>query len=467
MFQLPFVARILQDAASIVLRNPARVRTLQWLGRMPGIFISYRREDSPGHAGRIFDRLRSRFGSDVVFMDVAAIEAGVDFVDVLHKAVGSCDALLAVIGPQWLSATQGGNRRLDDPRDFVRIEIAGALERNVRVLPVLVEGARVPPVESLPADLQALTRRQAIELRDARWDDDIERLVDGLAKFLKTDSPSLQPAAPRADAPVSTPPASGADRASAKTSSGRGIAIAAVAVVILAVATALMWRGGLLPGSGQRTGSDTPRQTVAENAVTRPVEEPPSAKAAQPVPAPTPSVPNPASTVPTPSPASSVDVPVVTGKTILEAREILRKAGFRFLIRLSGKSKEPGIVETQMLDEASKESKRVLLTAVPTSTVLVHVVKGDEQKADALVTYLKDEPSTIGSIVRGMAVAPRADGVGRVAYSEDRLAAQAEAIAKDASDYLARTGSSRTLHPNLNPRVARSTIIVNLYERAP
>lgn len=450
-----------------MLRNPARVRTLQWLGRMPGIFISYRREDSPGHAGRIFDRLRSRFGSDVVFMDVAAIEAGVDFVDVLHKAVGSCDALLAVIGPQWLSATQGGNRRLDDPRDFVRIEIAGALERNVRVLPVLVEGARVPPVESLPADLQALTRRQAIELRDARWDDDIERLVEGLAKFLKTDSPSLQPAAPRADAPVSTPPASGADRASAKTSSGRGIAIAAVAVVILAVATALMWRGGLLPGSGQRTGSDTPRQTVAENAVTRPVEEPPSAKAAQPVPAPTPSVPNPASTVPTPSPASSVDVPVVTGKTILEAREILRKAGFRFLIRLSGKSKEPGIVETQMLDEASKESKRVLLTAVPTSTVLVHVVKGDEQKADALVAYLKDEPSTIGSIVRGMAVAPRADGVGRVAYSEDRLAAQAEAIAKDASDYLARTGSSRTLHPNLNPRVARSTIIVNLYERAP
>jgi len=467
LFQLPFVARILQDAASIVLRNPARVRTLQWLGRMPGIFISYRREDSPGHAGRIFDRLRSRFGSDVVFMDVAAIEAGVDFVDVLHKAVGSCDALLAVIGPQWLSATQGGNRRLDDPRDFVRIEIAGALERNVRVLPVLVEGARVPPVESLPADLQALTRRQAIELRDARWDDDIERLVEGLAKFLKTDSPSLQPAAPRADAPVSTPPASGADRASAKTSSGRGIAIAAVAVVILAVAAALMWRGGLLPGSGQRTGSDTPRQTVAENAVTRPVEEPPSAKAAQPEPAPTPSVPNPASTVPTPRPASSVDVPVVTGKTILEAREILRKAGFRFLIRLSGKSKEPGIVETQMLDEASKESKRVLLTAVPTSTVLVHVVKGDEQKADALVTYLKDEPSTIGSIVRGMAVAPRADGVGRVAYSEDRLAAQAEAIAKDVSEYLARTGSSRTLQPNLNPRVARGLIIVSLYERAP
>ena len=101
---------------------------------MPGIFISYRREDSPGHAGRIFDRLRSRFGSDVVFMDVTAIEAGVDFVDVLHKAVGSCDALLAIIGPQWLSAAHDGKPRLEDPHDFVRIEIAGALQRNVRVL---------------------------------------------------------------------------------------------------------------------------------------------------------------------------------------------------------------------------------------------------------------------------------------------------------------------------------------------
>src|SRR5262245_49132347 len=285
---------------------------------MPGVFISYRREDSPGHAGRIYDRLRSRFGPDVVFMDVAAIEAGVDFVDVLHRAVGSCDALLAVIGPQWVSATHNGKRRLDDPHDFVRLEIAGALERKVRVLPVLVEGASVPSTEDLPADLQALTRRQAIELRDARWDDDIERLVEGLAKILKTGAPSLQPAAPGGDAPASTLPVSGEARSSARRSSGRGIAIAAVAVLILAVAAALMWRGGLLPGSGQRTGSDTPERTVPENAVTRPVEEPASAKVAEPEsgPAPTPSVPNPASTVPTPSPrpASSVDVPVVTGK---------------------------------------------------------------------------------------------------------------------------------------------------------
>ena len=456
---------------------------------MPGIFISYRREDSPGHAGRIFDRLRSRFGSDVVFMDVTAIEAGVDFVDVLHKAVGSCDALLAVIGPQWLSATHGGKRRLDDPRDYVRLEIAGALERNVRVLPVLVEGATVPSVEALPADLHALTRRQAIELRDARWDDDIERLVDGLEKVLKAGSSLPRAVTSRADAPPSAP-SPDADRASAKTSTGRGIAIGAVAVVVLAVTVALAWRGGLLPGSSPRTRTDPlgqtagvpPAQSAAalgprpapasvEGTVTRPVEEPLGVKGSRPEPQPaaTPLAQPPAPTAPTPSPrpTSSVDVPVVTGKTILEAREILRKAGFRFLIRLSGQSKEPGIVETQMLDEASKEPKRVLLTAVPTSTVLVHVVKGDEQKADALVTYLKDEPSTIGSIVRGMAVVPRAEGVGRVAYSEDRLAAQAEAIAKDASEYLARTGNRRTLQPNLNPRVGRGAIIVNLYERAP
>jgi hypothetical protein len=160
----------------------------------------------------------------------------------------------------------------------------------------------------------------------------------------------------------------------------------------------------------------------------------------------------------------------VVGKTILEARELLRRAGFRFLIRLSAdRSTEPGIVQAQALDEStgSNEPRRVVLTAVATSTVLVHVIKGDERKADALVAYLKDQPSTIGSIVRGQGVVPRAEGVGRVAYSEERLAVQAEAIAKDASAYLARIGNRRTLQATLNPRVARGAIIVNLYERAP
>jgi hypothetical protein len=435
---------------------------------MPGIFISYRREDCPGHAGRIFDRLRSKFGTDVVFMDVVAIEAGVDFVDVLHKAVGSCDALLAVIGPQWVSASHGGKRRLDDPRDFVRLEIAGALERNVRVLPVLVEGASVPSTDDLPADLQALTRRQAVELRDGRWDDDIERLVEGLEKFLKAPA-SPQPQKAREEVLPSTAPVASVDPSIAKSAPGRGVAIGAVATLILLVAAVLVWRGGLGPESSG-TVTDSTGQTVAPGQTAtseQKVVTPPVGQPAVP-PASTPGVGSRESTASPPGSPNAAP-PNVTGKTILEAREILRRAGFRFLIRFSGgRSKEPGIVLTQALDEStgSTQPRRVLLTAVPTSTVLVHVVKGDEQKADDLVAYLKDEPSTIGSIVRSQAVVPRAEGIGRVAYSEERLAAQAEAIAKDTSAYLARIGDRRTLQTAVNPRVAPGSIIVNLYERA-
>jgi hypothetical protein len=463
-----------------------------------GVFISYRREDCPGHAGRIFDRLRSRFGGDVVFMDVTAIEAGVDFVEVLHKAVGSCDALLAVIGPQWLSATHDGKRRLDDPRDFVRLEIAGALERKVRVLPVLVEGASVPSTEDLPADLQALTRRQAIELRDARWDDDIERLVEGLEKFLKAGSPSGQSLTPREDAPPPTPATAGADRSSAKTTSGRGIAIGALAALILVVAATLAWRGTLVPGSSVGTATDPPQQTVTPAQTVGPADQPAVTSASNPGPAasestsPRPieasSIAKPAEAAPTPSPsraatpsgpanaptsspgsANARPVPDVMGKTILEAREILRNAGFRFLIRLrEDKSQVPGIVETQQLDEStgSTQPRRVLLTAVATSTISVHVAKGDEQKAEALVAYLKDQPSTIGSFVRPVSAVPRAELVGRVGYSDDRLAAQAAAIAKDASEYLARTGNPRPLQATLRPRIVPGHIIVALYEGA-
>lgn len=419
---------------------------------MPGIFISYRREDCPGHAGRIFDRLRSTFGTDVVFMDVTAIEAGVDFVDVLHKAVGSCDALLAVIGPQWVSAAHGGKRRLDDPRDFVRLEIAGALERNVRVLPVLVEGASVPSTDDLPPDLQALTRRQAVELRDGRWDDDIERLVEGLEKFLK--APASPPQKPHEEPLPPAAPVAKVDPSSTIRTTGRGVAIGAVAALILVVGAVVVWRGGLGQGTGSGTVPDKRGQIVTPDE--KVVNPTPDVKPAPPTPTPTP-------------PANLADPPDVRGKTILEAREILRKAGFRFLIQLSGdRSKPPGVIQTQVADEATRGNlaRRVVLTAAPMSTVLVHVVKGDEPKADALMAYLKDEPSTIGSVVRSLTVQPRAEGVGRVSYSEERLATQAEAVAKDTNEYLARSGSGRTLQPFLNPRVATGLIIVNLYERA-
>lgn len=157
---------------------------------MNGIFISYRRDDSAGHAGRLFDRLVARFGKDSVFMDVEGIEAGIDFVETIEKAVGGCDVLLAVIGRGWLDSRDSeGKRRLDDGQDFIRLETSSALARNVRVFPVLVEGARMPRSEALPEDLKPITRRQAVELRDSRWEDDIQALIGVLERMAKQARP--------------------------------------------------------------------------------------------------------------------------------------------------------------------------------------------------------------------------------------------------------------------------------------
>jgi hypothetical protein len=157
---------------------------------MGNIFISYRREDTAGHSGRLFDKLREHFGKDRVFMDIAGIEPGVDFVEAIEKAVGSCDAFIVVIGKQWLSATDGdGRRRLDNPEDFIRLELATALRRNIRVIPVLVQGAAAPSSGSLPEDLKKLSRLQAHEISDNRWDYDVGTLIETLEKVLKKDIP--------------------------------------------------------------------------------------------------------------------------------------------------------------------------------------------------------------------------------------------------------------------------------------
>jgi hypothetical protein len=150
---------------------------------MAGIFISYRRSDSAGYTGRLMDDIKVQFPDNEVFRDVEAIEAGADFVEAIDGAVKSCSVLLAVIGPRWLSVTDNSNRRrIDDPHDFVRLEIAAALRREVRVIPVLVDGAIMPPAEDLPEDIKALARRQAQELTDKRWDYDVGLLFTALEK---------------------------------------------------------------------------------------------------------------------------------------------------------------------------------------------------------------------------------------------------------------------------------------------
>jgi peptidoglycan/xylan/chitin deacetylase (PgdA/CDA1 family) len=149
------------------------------------IFINYRRDDSIGMAGRLHDRLAHTFGRAKLFMDVDHIPVGTDFVTHLNNQVAECDVILVVIGPNWLSAKdESGGRRLDDPDDFVAIEIAAALARDIRVIPVLVDGARMPKASELPDFLKPLARRHAVDVRHAHFGHDAEALVARMREAL-------------------------------------------------------------------------------------------------------------------------------------------------------------------------------------------------------------------------------------------------------------------------------------------
>jgi TIR domain len=152
---------------------------------MAGIFISYRRDDSQGWVGRLARALQESFPRARVFYDIAAIQPGEDFVAAIEDALSCCQAVLAIIGPRWLSAqTAEGQRRIDDPIDFVRLEIETALVRPVRVVPVLLGGAAMPNASELPESLLPLTRRQAHEISDKRWDYDCDLLLKSLGETL-------------------------------------------------------------------------------------------------------------------------------------------------------------------------------------------------------------------------------------------------------------------------------------------
>ena len=158
-----------------------------------GIFISYRREDAAYPAGWLFERLASHFGPRI-FKDVDSIQLGDDFVEKINSAVESCVVMLAVIGKKWLSVTNSeGRRRLDDPADFVRLEIEVALVRNIRVIPVLVDGARMPHAAELPSTLEKLARRQALELSSHHFNADASRLLRVLDPILTGTNQSSRP----------------------------------------------------------------------------------------------------------------------------------------------------------------------------------------------------------------------------------------------------------------------------------
>jgi hypothetical protein len=152
----------------------------------PRIFISYRRADAAGDAGRLADHVVKRFGAGRVFLDVDTIDPGVDFARVLRESLAQTAVMLVVIGPNWTSLRAAdGSRRLDDPNDFVRMEVEAALGRDIPVVPVLVQGASVPRAADLPASLAPLANRQAAAIDHAEFHDDAERLCDRLARVIE------------------------------------------------------------------------------------------------------------------------------------------------------------------------------------------------------------------------------------------------------------------------------------------
>jgi hypothetical protein len=149
------------------------------------IFINYRRSDAEGESGRLFSDLANRFGESSIFMDVVALDIGRDFRKEIDKSVATCGVLLAIIGKDWVDArNESGDRRLDDPNDFVRLEIASALKRDIPVIPVLVRGAKMPFDDQLPDNLKELAYRNGVELTHARWSYDLQVLIKGLEAAL-------------------------------------------------------------------------------------------------------------------------------------------------------------------------------------------------------------------------------------------------------------------------------------------
>jgi hypothetical protein len=230
---------------------------------MAQIFISYRREEAAGYAGRIYDHLQEDFGEDSVFMDVDAIDPGVDFVERIESAVASADVFLAIVGRGWVAAKDAhGRRRLDDPNDFVRREVAAALRRRgIAVIPVLVGGAVMPAADELPEELAGITRRNALVLSDVDWRAGIAKLVAAVEKTVGT---------PRRE-PVPKPPArkekpEPRERERDAALGGEAAAPAAllagiVGIGLLVAATALRWEvlvdpdfgGGTVPNLGAVT----------------------------------------------------------------------------------------------------------------------------------------------------------------------------------------------------------------------
>jgi hypothetical protein len=223
------------------------------------VFISYRRRETSGHAGRLYDRLAEHFGDERVFMDLR-MEPGLDFVEQIDEAVTHCDALLSLIGAQWLDMRDAhGRRRLDDPNDFARLEVEAALARDVRVIPVLLQDAKMPEPEDLPESLAPLARRHAIELSDERWDYDVGRLIEVLDRTMGNG------VAPPPPPPPTTKPVGARLRDAATAHPAR--AFGAGVLLTLVVGALALWAAGVFAGPEFKASFASPRDGQAVRGV--------------------------------------------------------------------------------------------------------------------------------------------------------------------------------------------------------
>jgi len=167
---------------------------------LSSIFICYRHEDTAGYAISLQDGLAARFGTGQIFRDMDSIEPGDDFHEIIREKIGACKVFIVLIGPSWLMCKEeSGQRRLENPNDFVRLEVALALERKIRVIPVLVGGARPPREDELCPELAALCRQSAFELTDAGFRHELTRLIESIEKVIP---PSGAPFQPRLGSPA-------------------------------------------------------------------------------------------------------------------------------------------------------------------------------------------------------------------------------------------------------------------------
>lgn len=254
-------------------------------GSVPGpkVFITYRREETAAHAGRLYDAMVARFGERNVFMDVD-MAPGIDFVERITEAVAACQVLIVVMGPRWATVEdEHGKARIADPEDFVRLEVETGLRRpDVTPIPVLVSGARMPKRKDLPPEIQAITRRNALELSDQRWRFDIGRLIGTLDELLTGIDQVSRTAAPPYAAPTPAQTASPPTAPTTKPAETKGapptgvgrwlrsplpvaIAIAALAIAAIVVAIIVL---------SDRDGSSEPTDRDLRSLVLPPTAAP-------------------------------------------------------------------------------------------------------------------------------------------------------------------------------------------------